>query len=442
LELKDLFLTPIYLLFLYAIAYGIRPKVTTKSTRKYFIPALTLKIIGAICLGLVYQFYYGGGDTFSYFNHVKVVHKAFLDSPFVAFKIIFSHGEYDPATHNYTSWLMWYHSPTEFFVVKVASLLSFISFNTYTVIAVFFAFLSFTGMWAMYTTFLKLYPSLYKQFAIAVFFLPSVFFWGSGLMKDSLTIGALGWLFYSFYNVAIIKKKIFKSALIGFLAAYIIYTVKVYVLLSFLPPAIFWVFTENSQKIKDATIRGILKPLFIGVGLVMAYLGATKLTEGDVRYDVNKIAERSRINNTYLSQQVASGSAYNIGVFDGSIRSILTVGPQAIVVALYRPFLFEVRNPLMLLSALEGSVFIYLTILFIYKVGFIKTLKFIRSKPILTFCMIFSLALAFAVGTNSGNFGSLVRYKIPLMPFYLAALFIMQAHLKRPKKVARLATTA
>ena len=261
-------------------------------------------------------------------------------------------------------------------------------------------------------------------------------------MKDSLTIGALGWLFYGFYFATIKKKNILKSFIIGFVAAYVVYTVKVYVLLSFLPPAIFWVFTENSQKIKNALLRNLLKPLFIGVGLVMAYFGATNLTEGDARYDVNNIAERSRINNTYLSQQMASGSAYNIGIFDGSLSSILTVGPQAIVVSLYRPFLFEVRNPLMLLSAMEASIFIYFTVLFVYKVGFFKTIKFIRSKPVLTFCMIFSFVLAFAVGTNSGNFGSLVRYKIPLMPFYLAALFIMQAHLKRPKKVVRLATTA
>ena len=442
MELKDLFLTPIYLLLLYAIAYGIRPKVTTKFTKKYFIPALTLKLIGAIGLGLVYQFYYGGGDTFNYFNHTKIVYSAFLESPLAALKIVFSHGEFDPTTSKYTTWMEWYRAPTEFFVIKVASLFAFITFCTYTPIAIFFAFISFTGMWAMYITFLDMYPSLHKKLAIAIFFLPSVFFWGSGLMKDSLTIGALGWIFYGFYFAAIKKRNIIKSAFIGFLAAYVIYTVKVYVLLSFLPPAIFWVFTENNQKIKNALLRNLLKPVFIGAGLVMAYYGATNLTQGDARYDVNIIAERSRINNTYLTTQVASGSVYNIGVFDGSLRSIITVGPQAIVVSLYRPFLFEVRNPLMLLSAIEASIFIYFTIMFFYKVGLFKTIKFIGSKPILTFCVIFSFVLAFAVGTNSGNFGSLVRYKIPLMPFYLAALFIMQAHLKRPKKVARLATTA
>jgi len=442
MELKDLFLTPIYLLLLYSLAYYIRPKVTNKSTKPYFIPALTLKIVGAIALGLIYQFYYGGGDSFHYFHHVKIIYQAFTDAPSTGLRLILANGEYDPLTYRYASQMEWYRSPTEYFVIKVAAIFSFISFGTYTVIAICFAFLSFTGMWAMYLTFLKIYPTLQKQFAIAVFFLPSVFFWGSGLMKDSLTIGALGWLFYGFYNATISRNNIVKSAIIALLAAYVIYSVKVYVLLSFLPPALFWVFSENNRKIKNASLRAFLKPVFIAAGIGMAYLGATRLTEGDVRYDVNKIAERSKINNVYLSKQVASGSAYHIGVYDGSLGSIVTVGPQAIVVSLFRPFLFEVRNPLMLLSALEGSLFIYFTILFIYKVGFFKTLKFISSKPILTFCMIFSLVLAFAVGTNSGNFGSLVRYKIPLMPFYLAALFIMQAHLKKPKKSSRLATTA
>jgi hypothetical protein len=439
---KDLLLTPLYLGIIYLIAYSIRRKYTDRFTKKYFIPALTVKIIGAIGLGLVYQFYYGGGDTFNYFNHVRVIYNAFLESPLIAFKIVFSHGQYDPLTHKYTSWMEWYRAPTEFFVIRVASIFAFITFGTYTPIAIFFAFISFTGMWAMYKTFLDIYPTLQKQLAIAIFFLPSVFFWGSGLMKDSLTIGALGWLFYGFYFATIKKRNILKSALIGLIAAYVIYIVKVYVLLSFLPPAIFWVFIENNNRIKNSLLRNLLKPLFIGLGLALAVFGATNLTEGDARYDVNNIAERSRINNTYLSKQIASGSSYDIGVFDGSIGSILTVGPQAIVVSLYRPFLFEVRNPLMLLSALESSIFIYYTLLFIYKVGFFKTFKFISSKPILLFCMIFSLVLAFAVGTNSGNFGSLVRYKVPLMPFYLSALFIMQAHLKRPKKLSRLAVTA
>lgn len=442
MEFKDLLLAPIYLVIIYGLAFWWRPKVTNTFTKKYFIPGLTVKIIGAIGIGLVYQFYYNGGDTYNYFNHSKLITQAFYDSPALGIKLLLSNGDYDPATSKYTSLMYWYKSPTEFNVAKVAGFFGILGLNTYSVVALFFALLSFSGMWKMYQTFLKLYPNLYKEFAIAIFFLPSVFFWGSGVMKDSLTIGALGWLFYGFYMAFIEKKKILRALFIIFIAGMSIASIKVYVLLSFLPPALFWVFTENHRRIKNPLLRSLATPIFIGLGIAVSYFGATTLTEGDDKYDIDKLGERSRINNEYLSTYVTSGSAYNIGTFDGSFSSLVTVGPQAIAIALYRPFLWEVRSPLMVLSALEATLFIVFTLRFFFKVGFFKTLRFIGSKPILLFCMIFSLVFAFGVGTNSGNFGTLVRYKIPLMPFYLSALFIMQYHIKRPKKLPVLATTA
>lgn len=434
MELADLFLTTVYLIIFYVIAYRLRPRFTSKTTRKFFIPGLTVKFIGAIGLGLIYQFYYGGGDTFNYYAHVKIVFQAFMDSPAAGFKIIFNKPTFDPAIYQYTSRLEWYGSPTEFFIVRLASILALFAFDSYSVIALFFAALSFSGMWAMYLTFLKIRPNLTKQFAIAVFFLPSVFFWGSGLMKDSITLGALGWLFFGFYRAFIEKRKIMASLLIISLAGYVIATVKIYILLSFLPPALFWIFTENNARIKSAFLRNLARPLFLGIGLAVALYGTTTLTEGDTRYDLENMGERSRINTLYLSQQVQTGSAYDIGIFDGTLGSALTVGPQAIVVSLFRPFLWEVRNPIMLLSALEATLFIVLTLTLTYRTGFFKTIRLIASKPILTFCIIFALILAFGVGTNSGNFGTLVRYKIPLMPFYLGALYLMQDYVKQKKR--------
>jgi hypothetical protein len=39
--------------------------------------------------------------------------------------------------------------------------------------------------------------------------------------------------------------------------------------------------------------------------------------------------------------------------------------------------------------------------------------------------LVFSVIFAFAVGFTSFNFGALARYKIPFMPFYFIALFIL-----------------
>jgi hypothetical protein len=421
-------LTPIYLGVFYAIAYGVRSRFTNVLTKKYFIPALTAKFIGAIALGLIYQFYYGGGDTYNYFNQSKIVYQAFMDSPMNGLKLLLSDGEYDPATASYASKIPWYTAPKEFAIIKISTWCALLCFNTYTVISLMFAIISFSGMWAMFATFLKIKPKIYKSLAVAIFFIPSVFFWGSGLMKDSICLGALGWTFFAFYRGAIEKKQIISSTIIGFIAAYSIFNIKVYILLCFLPPALLWVFNENSRKIRNPLIRTLAKPVLLAFGILAGGFVATNLTAGDDQYDVTKIGERSKITADYLySVSVKEGgSAYHLGELDGTLSGMVKLAPQAIVVSLFRPFIWEARNPVMILSALEAMYFLIFTIKIFYKSGIIKTLKTISQSPVLVLCFVFSLVFAIAVGTSTSNFGTLVRYKIPLIPFYVAGLYILQ----------------
>src|SRR5688572_9035571 len=247
----DLLLIPIYLVILYALAYFIRPKVTTVHTRKYFIPALSLKFLGAIGIGLIYYFYYPGGDTTQYFKESRVVYEALINEPVIGNKMLFANGEFDNETFKYTSRIYWYSSPPEWVIIRIVAFLSIFGFGSYSVTALFFAFISFAGVWAMYTTFLKIFPKLYFEFAVATLFLPSVFFWGSGIMKDSITLGSLGILFYGFYLFAIEKRKLLFSLILIFISSMLIYTIKVYILLAFLPPALLWIFNENNKRIKN-----------------------------------------------------------------------------------------------------------------------------------------------------------------------------------------------
>ncbi|WBA41985.1 hypothetical protein [Hymenobacter canadensis] len=429
MELRDLFLTPFYLGLIYAVAFAIRGQVTNIYTRQYFIPALSLKLFGAIAFGLIFQFYYGGGDTFNYFTHSSLMYEAFGDSFSVGLKLLTSDGERLPELTKYTSRMYWWiPGSTELVVARFAAVLGLLCFNTYTVVGMFFACISFSGMWAMFMTFAKIRPQVYKQLAIAVFFIPSVFFWGSGLMKDSLCLGALGWVFYAFYQGAIQKKRILKSLIVGFLAAYLLYATKVYILLSFLPPALIWVFNENSQKIKNAALRMIAKPFLLGIGAVVAVFAMSNLTEGNDSYDVDKIGEKSKITADYLYQVSVKeeGSAYTLGEQDGTIGGMVKLAPQAIIVALFRPFLWEARNPVMLLSALEATFFLGFTLRILFRVGVGRFFGSIAKTPVLVLSFVFALVFGASVGIISNNFGTLVRYKIPLIPFYVGALYILQ----------------
>lgn len=93
MELRDFLVTPILIMFVYITAYIVRPYVTNELTRKYFFWALTVRIAGALFLGILYQFYYSGGDTFNYHTHgSRVIWNAFIESPSDGLSLIFSSG--------------------------------------------------------------------------------------------------------------------------------------------------------------------------------------------------------------------------------------------------------------------------------------------------------------------------------------------------------------
>jgi len=442
LSITDLFIGPLYLLIFFAIAYQVRPMVTNKFTRKYFIPAFALKMVGGLGFALVFTLYYGSvdhisGDTGNYFQSSSVIYKAFWDSPSLGLDLLMNLDITTSEAYRYRSNLNWYNTPRNFFVIQIASIFNLLSFNSYIGVTLFFAAASFTGIYALYVTLIKLYPRFHKEFAIAVFFIPSLFFWGSGLMKDTICLGCIGWAFWAFYQGFIEKKKILKSLFILFIALGIIQIVKVYILLCFIPAAVLWVFLENSKKIKNPIIRIISKPILIVVGAGIGYFASTSLTE-ESRYSVENVAETAATTSNYLERQTLrkagtgrrTGSEYYVGKLDGSTGSMITAAPQAIFVALFRPFIFETRNPVMLLSALEATWFLWLALTAIYKIGLSKLLKFISSTPLLAFCFSFAIIFGLGVGLTSGNFGTLVRYRIPLIPFFAAALLILKNYSK------------
>ena len=431
MELSDLFLAPIYLGVLYTLAYLVRPTVTNQFTKPYFIPALTLKFVGAIGLGLIYQFYYGGGDTFNYFYHAKIINLAFDKSFATGWKLLLDGGgDNIPETAPYVVRMFWHQAgSTEYLVARIAAFLGLFCFNNYTVIALLFATISFSGIWAMYITFAKIRPHVYKQLAWTVFYMPSMFFWGSGLLKDSLCLGALGWLFYALYRGAVQRQAVLKCALIGFAAAYALFSIKVYILLCFLPSALLWVFNETNSRIRNQSVRLLAKPLFLALGGALAFYAATNLTKGNDKYDVDKIGERSKITADYLYQQSVKqeGSGYYLGELDGSLGSMAKLAPQAVGTALFRPFVWEAHNPVMLLSALEAGFILLFTLRIFWRTGVVRTFSIIGQHPILVLCFVFALVFAASVGITSSNFGTLVRYKIPMIPFYLGGLYILQS---------------
>ena len=95
LSILDFALLPFYLGIIYLIAYRIRKRNLSNRNplKKYYIPALSVKIFGALFIGLIYGYYYGGGDTYYYFNQAQVLNSAFDESPFKWINLLISYTE-------------------------------------------------------------------------------------------------------------------------------------------------------------------------------------------------------------------------------------------------------------------------------------------------------------------------------------------------------------
>lgn len=405
--------------------------------RKYFFPGLTVKIIGAIFVGFIYQFYYDGGDTFNFHTvGSRVVWSAFVENPEKGLRLLFSNGQHTGDLFEYSSQILFFRDSSSFLIVRLASLFDLITFSTYTATAALFAVLSFAGMWMFFLTFYRMYPHLHFRLAIASLFIPSVVFWGSGIFKDTVTLAALGFITYSFDALFFRKKPALQYLILLTIGFLVINAIKKYVLLSFLPALLIWFFSRNMYRIKSLIIRILLLPIVILLAISLGYFAVLKVGEDDPRYNLSSLAQTVKITAYDIrygwGARTGEGSGYTLGELDGSWQSMLRLAPQAINVSLFRPYLWEVSNPLMLLSSMEAAAFLVLTMMTLIQVKY-RFFKYLL-KPEVLFCFVFSIIFAFAVGVSTYNFGSLSRYKIPMMPFYAVALILMWEYSKRDKK--------
>jgi hypothetical protein len=441
-EPRDLLVTPMVIMFVYMLAYLIRPKMTDEVNRKYFFPALHVRIIGALALGFVYQFYYGGGDTFNFHTHgSRHIWEAFWDSPEQGLQLLLGDEGNQRGLYKYTSRIPFFHDTSSYTVIKIAAFFDLFTFSTYSATAVCFALIGFIGSWMMFRSFYEERPHLVKHIALATLFIPSVFFWGSGLLKDTITLAALGFATYFIRQIFIKRRiKILHIILLLFVL-YTTYVIKKYILLCYLPAALLWVYISIFSSVRSVMLKFLVFPFVVVVGGISGFFAVLQVGKDDPRYALQLLGKTAMVTANDIAYQTGrdAGSTYSLGVLDGSFGSMVRLGPQAVNVSLFRPYLWEVRNPLMLMSALESLFMLTMTLYVFYRAG--RYLKQTLFNADVIFCLMFSITFAFAVGVSTFNFGTLARYKIPLLPFYLLALLFLSDESNKRRNLSALDRT-
>ena len=132
--------------------------------------------------------------------------------------------------------------PNSYFVIRMAALFDIFTFSSYSGTAILFSVVGFVGAWLFFITFYRQFSEAHRGLAFATLFIPSVFFWGSGVMKDTIVLAGVGVATFSIYKIFIEKQRQVFYTFLLFVSLFLIYSIRIFVLQAFVPAILVWLF--------------------------------------------------------------------------------------------------------------------------------------------------------------------------------------------------------
>lgn len=435
----DYLLLPVYLFIFYIIIKKVSVKYPDAELRKYFFMSFYLHMIGAVAYGLMVQYYYGYGDSFVFYYGGNFLSSQLLQEPGnikYFFKSATEVKSWFDAEVGDISYAGYFGIVSNLFIMKISALLSFITFNKYLITTLFFGLFSFAGLWRLFLVFKDINKNKeLKILAWAILFVPSVWFWGSGLIKDSICIGCIGFIIHYLYRLFIKKEFSIKSIIGLVLFIYVVGTIKSYIILALAVGLSVFIFYKFITPFKNIVIRGLIISAFLFGVLIVAFV--TNFSD-----QLQLLAEESMVQvdsfkrnyEAVKNEDERSRATLEMKEIDLSLAGMIAHSPIAVFTCLYRPFIWESRKIFILFSSLESLLLLLSTLYVMFKLKFFGFFREMFNNPFILVSFIISIFFALIIGFTTYNFGTMARYKIILLPFYFFTLVSLYTTYSDKKK--------
>jgi hypothetical protein len=444
LTYRDVILSPFYFIaLLMVVVYWRKKYYAHHPGGMYLVPAFVAKMISCVAMACLVQFYYGYGDTFNYYTGGLEIRDAFLDHPYYAYELIFKPGiECSPRALEHFNYLTpaSYDLSTPNNMIRMSGVISILGMGAYIPMSFILSTLALNGVWNIYRVFYAEFPKHSNMIVLTCLFAPSAMLWSVGVIKDTVCIFGLGLCISAMYNFY--KGRHYLRSIAGMAAgAILLLLLKDYLFYTFaaaLAVAFFYFkLLKNERPVLKYAFRALS---VIGLaGFIFWYANNSAYVYENVFEGFQKKTEVLQ-NVTMQVNESEGGSGYTIpNVDDTSPLGVLRSTVLSLGTTFFRPFFWECRSPIMLLNALESFAVLLLVLYLLYKTKVVGFFTFAFSNHVLLFSFIYFILLGALVGFVSFNFGTLVRYKMPLIPLfytYLILLYEKVRHGHQPKAAA------
>ncbi len=273
--------------------------------------------------------------------------------------------------------------------------------------SIFFAFISFWGA----ILFARLFEDKLDAEPVALyamFLMPSLWYWTSGMHKETLSVFLLAAILLSLLDIAV-KKRVL-GILLALMAFVLLFYTRFFIAMMLIPSLLAYFVTRWKKE---------WSPLLVFLALFVILLSCT--------YIVPKLSGSPNLVDAVMSKKslyeaLDNGSTViHLGEYERSYWGIAKVVPQALFNTMVRPHFLDVKSFFLALASLESLI---ITILFVVALFYIKNCRQ-EEKSIIYLCMSFALSYLILTGLIVPNLGAILRYRSVALFFLVPCLFYL-----------------
>lgn len=257
----------------------------------------------------------------------------------------------------------------------------------------------------------------------AFFFVPTALFWSGGIVKEAFVVGFLG-LFIEGVAAAFRRKSPIALAL-AVLGGVGTSLVKPYAMFPTVLAIGAWVYASRGAGSR------LSWPAKLGA-FVVAVGGLVAMSRIFPEYGVDRLGESIAHQQWAGTTVVGGGSQIEMGDAQGrGLGAQLRFVPLAMINSFGRPFFFDIRNFSTLFASIEMTAILVLLVGLVRRAGWRRLSTAVQESAPLLFAFVFVVAFGVAVGLTTTNLGTLSRYRMPMMPIYVAALLVLRQRFRQ-----------
>lgn len=376
------------------------------SLRSFFWPAWTGKVLATVVVLVIHRHYYPQSDMFFFYDRAtQLSQRAISDFPGFINWLFTPAGGYYPG-----------EARTEFFV-KLISLVALFTQHNILLMSLWLSQLSFFSSWHLVQVLAKWQPAWKWPAIVAFLFYPSVVFWTSGIMKETVAMAGMYFIMTVFVKLWTMQRPTWWEYVLMVLSVWLAWKLKYYYVAVLMPVLLAALLTREvgKRKLEITTTREMF--LFTATFFLLILLPGLFHPNLRPARLIQVVAE----NHNHMVMNAGSTHLTGTEIIEPRITDVASHILPGLVNGLFAPYAPDFSNVFYMLSVIENWLLVLLTVcsmpaLFFRMDGRERVLLWAA----FTFCMVLACWLGIAVPAA----GTLVRYKVGFLSCWVLLVLL------------------